>query len=366
MLNVRQYFGGSSAPAAEPPAAPVESPAAARPRAYNAVVGQLYARIDELRAKAQGGALAAADLDAFEHQVALFVSKFSSYATINTKMKEDYDRLTLEAMSRRGVPDAIAFDYASAASDPAVRQAAIDAFREHGAIVLKSAIGHDHVASISTALLDLLQSNAADIARMEFIDRELYSIDGQGTAVKGYRAKANYPKTLISQRTGLDRGLVDIFNIDFMMPDVGKALSDAVRSPLVFDVLKGSFETVEFENLNIYYNNGVTDTRGFHVDAYTPKAKIFLYLTDVEIEDGPYCVALGSHKNLPLLKHNRRAHGMAPFKETDVIYTPSEGATAFRGLKGDVIISCQHASHRGYPQQAGHVRMMGVQSVRIG
>ncbi len=48
---------------------------------------------------------------------------------------------------------------------------------------------------------------------------------------------------------------------------------------------------------NIYLNDSVTATRGYHIDGLAVKAKSFLYLTDVlSDDDGPYCYALGTHR----------------------------------------------------------------------
>lgn len=300
----------------------------------------------------------------FEKELKKYLLAADSFSSIFSKLKEDHDASLLEVMKSKPLPSRIMFDFNQVSLNANLLRSAAESFQENGLVVLQGALPEDVVKKISDDVDGLIEQCQPELEDRAFADKGLYAVDG-GAEVKGYRTKANYPKTLVCQRMGADLGLVDIFNMDHALPGQAQQLHSTFHNEAVKQILANSFPSVEYDNLNIYYNNDVTDTRGFHVDSYEPKVKLFLYLTDVTIEKGPYSFTLGSQHSRKLLKHNRRARGFSKFKETDVLYVPQQESYAVCGRRGDLIISCQHAMHRGYPQESGSKRVMAVQSVKI-
>ena len=109
------------------------------------------------------------------------------------------------------------------------------------------------------------------------------------------------------------------------------------------------------KNLNLYVNNSITKTRGFHVDSYYRSIKGFIYLTDVNcLGDGPYCFVKGTQVENSLEKLNKiigdkEAPIIDPLKIVPVL-----------GKKGTLILSDQSGVHRGFPQSKGSLRELFV------
>lgn len=97
----------------------------------------------------------------------------------------------------------------------------------------------------------------------------------------------NSSRTIVNERSGEDDdGMLDIFNIDESIPEIRDIKHDESISDEVHQAGNGRYEP---ENINIYYNQSVTNTRGYHFDSYNSQYKAFVYLTDVTDESyGPY------------------------------------------------------------------------------
>jgi len=165
-------------------------------------------------------------------------------------------------------------------------------------------------------------------------------------------------RTILDERSGeRDEGMLDIFNIDETIPEIGDIKHDEFIAEVIDRANSGTFTP---ENINIYFNRSVTDTRGHHFDSYSEQYKAFIYLTDVPDEAyGPYSYIRGSHKkSLPRRKVEdviNRLRGRPP---TDAITYDENNIINFTAPKGTLIISDQTGYHRGIPQEAGRERML--------
>lgn len=165
-------------------------------------------------------------------------------------------------------------------------------------------------------------------------------------------------RTIINERSGEnDDGMLDIFNIDESISRIGEVKHDEFISDVIDQAGDEKFAP---ENINIYYNRSVTNTRGYHFDSYNSQYKAFVYLTDVPNESyGPYSYIEGSHKrSYP----RRRAEGIVNRvrgeKPTAAIRYDSEDVVTFTAPRGTLIISDQTGYHRGIPQEQGKERMI--------
>lgn len=165
-------------------------------------------------------------------------------------------------------------------------------------------------------------------------------------------------RTILDERSGeRDEGMLDIFNIDETIPGIGDIKHDEFIAEIIDKANSGTFAP---ENINVYFNHSVTNTRGYHFDSYNDQYKAFIYLTDVPDEAyGPYSYIRGSHKkSLPRRKVEgviNRLRGRPP---TDAITYDEDNVINFTAPKGTLIISDQTGYHRGIPQEAGRERML--------
>jgi hypothetical protein len=168
-------------------------------------------------------------------------------------------------------------------------------------------------------------------------------------------------RTVLVERGGewnWDQGMLDIFNIDETIPETAEIKGD----DFISDIINGADGSAEYtpENINVYFNRSVTNTRGFHADSYDGQYKAFVYLTDVLDESyGPYSYIKGSHKKTKLM---RKAEGvinrMRGTHPTNAISYDEDDVIKFTAPKGTLIISDQSGYHRGIPQEEGKERML--------
>ncbi|MGE6571684.1 hypothetical protein [Psychrobacter namhaensis] len=169
---------------------------------------------------------------------------------------------------------------------------------------------------------------------------------------KDYGELANSIKPVINIREGADEGMIDIFNIDQFLEDkVGREILDKLRKDkFLSSFLKLLPEQLSIQNMNSYVNTGITKTRGFHVDSYFKKIKMFIYLTDVlSFADGPYTFVKETHVDTPYRRMNKSlAKDLLGDTETPII--PFDNVYPILASKGSLVVSDQAGFHRGFPQ----------------
>lgn len=165
-------------------------------------------------------------------------------------------------------------------------------------------------------------------------------------------------RTIVNERSGADdEGMLDIFNIDESISDINDIKHDEFISLIIDRASDGEYDP---ENINIYYNRSVTNTRGYHFDSYNPQYKAFVYLTDVLDESyGPYSYIEGSHKrSYPRRRFEGILNRLRGEKPTAAIWYDESNIMTFTAPKGTLIISDQTGYHRGIPQNEGKERML--------
>lgn len=180
----------------------------------------------------------------------------------------------------------------------------------------------------------------------------------------GWGSVVKYPKSVVNFRIDEDAGLVDLFHPELIFDsqsDIGVA--DATKEALINALLERAFgcgfaTTVR----NLYLNDSVLRTRGFHIDGLALKSKNFLYMTDVDSEDdGPYVYALGTHRGSKKLHAaNKHYNSWFGHRWDDFPLHGSNRRVTFCGRRGDLIVSIQSGAHRGLPQARGRRRIVLV------
>jgi hypothetical protein len=175
-----------------------------------------------------------------------------------------------------------------------------------------------------------------------------------------YGDMSNFSGTVVNIRTGQDKGMIDIFNIDKLMPSFESIKESLIQNELLQEIFNK--KDLKAGNLNVYINQGITETRGFHVDTFSKKIKFFIYLTDVNtLDDGPYCFVKNTHTNSPL-KYFHKEILKYPKATTDSLVFDTEDVIPVLAARGSMIISDQSGIHRGFPQKASGYRAVIVLS----
>lgn len=163
-------------------------------------------------------------------------------------------------------------------------------------------------------------------------------------------------------RQGVDQGMVDFYNIDNFFAEAKKIRESMLKSGVQQILERVSGNKLKLKSMNAYINIGVTDTRGFHVDAYGVKQyKAFVYLTDVKrVQDGPYCYIPSSARDSSMEELNRFLAWKLGADPTDILLGDFRSALPFLAPSGTVIISDQGGAHRGHPQSSAGERAICV------
>jgi hypothetical protein len=172
-----------------------------------------------------------------------------------------------------------------------------------------------------------------------------------------YRDFVNWGGPVAIERRGRDDGMIDVFNVDDVVPEV----SDFKSNELVNEVInQASSEQYTPDNVNVYWNRSVTDTRDFHADSYGAQFKSFVYLTDVPDRSyGPFSYIKGSHRNSKAkILASKAINKLLGNPTTDALFYDDDDVVYCTAPKGTLIIANQAGYHRGYPQEEGQERMV--------
>ena len=232
----------------------------------------------------------------------------------------------------------------------------------HGITVVPDFIDPQKAKAVASWVLN----SVTQIRQGEQSSPSLSGLHLETSGSKNYGQLASAPHATAVFRTGVDDGMVDVFNFDLWNHEYGAWLREALSSSAVEDLIRKRSDgaaSLSPANLNVYVNQGVSKTRGFHVDTYGGRqVKAFLYLTDVvDLEDGPYTYVLGSHKKSTYQDANQAlAQCNAVFKSTDTPLVDRDMAMPVLAPAGSLVVSDQSGSHRGYPQASGRQRVVAV------
>jgi hypothetical protein len=152
--------------------------------------------------------------------------------------------------------------------------------------------------------------------------------------------------------------MLDIFNMDLAIP----GLKDLKGDEFIQGVIsKAAQEPYTADNLNIYINRSVTNTRDYHADTYSGKYKAFVYLTDVpDPSYGPFSYVRGSHQP-SRIRRRFRSFVNDRFRDvpsTNAVFYSTSDVDVCTAPKGTLIVANQAGLHRGMPQEEGKERML--------
>ncbi len=163
-------------------------------------------------------------------------------------------------------------------------------------------------------------------------------------------------KCLVLVRDDFDKGMIDIFNFQFLFNNNElDYIYNAINS-----LSKKISLNSNWSGFNAYINKDILQTRGFHADSYSYRVKAFIYLTDVlRQEDGPYTFVPKSTASI-IFKFINRIFSLFLYKGTESLFFRKKSVLPIYGKAGTLIISDQSESHRGFPQKKGGARAILV------
>ena len=237
--------------------------------------------------------------------------------------------------------------------------AAAWALRRHGIICLRGAGSNQDLTSIRHEIHNLLENiQSNDLRKLQEV---AYLNLPNNRVLKGYnnfrdadRAVINYRVKRPDGRTGSDAGMIDIFHPERLSFNLEERVKNCLHEHFIQRLLLvSSLNRLRVKCRNLYLNQGVQDTRGFHCDGRSLKFKSFVYISDVnKLNDGPYCYVKGSHRRRRLWRNNstfNKENQLDPFEFSQL--QGSQAISVF-AQAGDMVISSQKGAHCGHPQHA--------------
>lgn len=244
---------------------------------------------------------------------------------------------------------------------------AVNRMKEDGIFIVPNYLDSE----LADKLCEIIESQSINylskLAKSEIYEDDLALIQTKSKKLNSYSSLAGYSKAVIDIRSGADEGMIDIFNVDKLIQDKSglNILKDLRDDKFLKGLLKSLPQKFKINNINSYVNNGITSTRGFHVDSYTAKIKIFIYLTDVLVFDnGPYTFVKGTHLDTPYRRINRHISKDLN-AETEAPIVPFENIYSILATKGSLVVSDQSGFHRGFPQTTdGNRRVLTINCIQ--
>jgi len=161
----------------------------------------------------------------------------------------------------------------------------------------------------------------------------------------------DHPKR--SEQPKEDRGITRIYHVDKIATELESFRFDS----FVLNVASAYYRVPMYSGLlQFQYNRGDTsETRSYHIDAFEKEFKAFLYLDDVDNDNGPFTYIKRTHRATALrLKKQIKGNRTAPptsFSVADVKNLLAQEAR-ITGPAGTLILADVRGLHRGSPQKA--------------
>ncbi len=151
-----------------------------------------------------------------------------------------------------------------------------------------------------------------------------------------------------------DQGVRRIYHVDRLI----ERLSTFRHDPLTHRIAAAYYGFDVHSGVLVYQHNLATncDTRYYHVDIFDKEFKAFLYLDDVNDQNGPFTYLRGSHRahftRLRRQMQDRAAMKSTSFHEGDVRSLLKDEVKVC-GPAGTLILADVRGLHRGSPQLSG-------------
>lgn len=148
-----------------------------------------------------------------------------------------------------------------------------------------------------------------------------------------------------------DGGVTRIYHVDKLMP----TLQDFKCDPMIIRLASAYYGVPMYSSFIAFQHNAVSpiETREYHVDWWDKEFKAFIYLEDVELNNGPFSYLIGSNKayytRYKKMLSSSVQHSETSFFQRDLgKWIKKERSIV--GKAGTLILADVVGFHRGLPQ----------------
>jgi len=207
-------------------------------------------------------------------------------------------------------------------------------FEEKGCLFLKSVFNTETIELFNKEIKDFMNVNEiyTHIKKRQDIKEEKFYVNNSYTTLDSFQKMQYYYLPVIDNRGSHNRqhdvGMIDIYNIQKLLPNIEKYFSIELMQNLLKKITNKSWKLFR---TNLHICSNVNNPISFHIDNYDTTIKIVVYLSDIKNnEDGPPVFIEGTHINQNNIKN--------------------DSVKIFKGNKGDILISYQNGMHKKLPQ----------------
>lgn len=252
--------------------------------------------------------------------------------------------------------DAVSMDNISEPSD---LELAMSILESEGILIVKRFLENEHI-DIAQKACKQIDKIIAEKLNHDFFEGDEIILQSKNPRFNSYAELARQKKAVASIRQGADQGMIDVFNFDKLAKSDQQKLREPFEKQWLLSVLTGEGEKITSKNMNLYWNKGITSTRGFHSDAFKKMIKCFVYLSDVSsLDDGPYCYVKGSANDTAWRRANQAISSLTK-APTETPLIDFRKVVPVLAPKGSLVISDQAGFHRGIPQKENAERKVLV------
>jgi hypothetical protein len=207
-------------------------------------------------------------------------------------------------------------------------------FEEKGCLFLKSVFDKETIEIFNKEIRDYMSSNEiyTHIKKRQDIQEETFFVNNSYTSLNNFQKMQYYYLPVIDNRGSHNRqhdvGMIDIYNIQKLLPNIEKYFSTDLMINLLKKITQKNWKLFR---TNLHICSNVNNPIPFHIDDYDNTIKITVYLSEIKTNnDGPPVFIEGTHINNNNIKN--------------------DNIKIFHGNKGDILISYQNGLHKKMPQ----------------
>ena len=227
----------------------------------------------------------------------------------------------------------------------------------NGVVLIKNFFDRDKAKTLGNELNILASKAKRELGSSSYMECDEWFAQCDLSKFKDYNEISKAGKPVLNIRSKIegidDAGFIDFFGVENLYRH-SVLFNEAVTSiknsliPEIIEELSG----YKRQQMNLYLNEGIVQTRGPHIDNLHGSFKCFLYLSDVDcMSIGPYTYVPCSHKGSLMKKINARYNKLIGMPKVTDIPVPKLLPLAFLGEAGTLIVSCQSGIHGGAQQR---------------
>ena len=238
--------------------------------------------------------------------------------------------------------------------------------QRYGVVVIKNIIDRNKAIDLGEKLREKAMKAKEELGENNYFEGMDYYAQCELEKFRSYNEISQAGKPVLNIRSRIegsdDGGFIDFFDIQniFSKLNIFNEVNESLEASGVPNIVS-KFSGFARQQMNLYINDGITQTRGPHIDNMNYSYKCFLYLSDVNnLNNGPYTYVPESHKRIRSNKLNIYFNKLLRRKKITNIPVPNTLPLRILGNAGTLIVSCQSGIHGGFPQSSSAKRTVLV------